>query len=53
MLENAGVVRGVRVGRESLFEFKPEPIDGIKQYLDLASGQWDEALARLKSFVEG
>jgi len=53
VLESAGVVRSVRRGRESLFEFKPEPIEGIRKYLDLVSAQWDQALGRLKSFVEG
>jgi DNA-binding transcriptional ArsR family regulator len=52
VLESAGIVRGVRAGRESLFEFDPEPIEEIKEYLDLVSEQWDRALARLKSFVE-
>lgn len=51
-LENAGIVRGVRAGRESLFEFDPEPIENIRKYLDLVSEQWDQALGRLKAFVE-
>ena len=33
-------------------EFDPQPIEGIKQYLDSVSEQWDQALSRLKSFVE-
>ena len=44
---------GKRTGRESRFELDPEPIEEIKKYLDLVSAQWDEALSRLKSFVEG
>lgn len=52
VLESAGVVRSVRSGRESLFEFQPEPLDELKKYLDLVSEQWDQALSRLKSFVE-
>jgi hypothetical protein len=52
VLENAGVVRNMRQGRESLFELKPRPIEEVKDYLDQVSKQWDEALARLKSFVE-
>jgi len=51
-LESAGIVHSVRTGRESLFEFDPQPIEGIKQYLDFVSEQWDQALSRLKSFVE-
>ena len=38
--------------RDGLFEFNPEPLDELKQYLDLVSERWDQALARLKSFVE-
>lgn len=53
VLEGAGVVRSVHAGRETLFAFKPEPIEDVRKYLDLVSAQWDETLARLKSFVEG
>jgi len=52
VLESAGIVHSVRTGRESQFEFDPKPIEEMKQYLDLVSEQWDQALARLKSFVE-
>jgi len=52
VLEAAGVVRGVREGRESLFALDPRPIEGLKEYLESVSQQWDEALGRLKAFVE-
>jgi len=52
VLERAGIVRCVRAGRESRFEFDPRPIEESMQYLDLVSKQWDQALSRLKSFVE-
>lgn len=52
VLQRAGIVHGVRSGRERRFEFQPEPVQEMKQYLDIISQQWDEALARLKSFVE-
>ncbi|XBH11745.1 helix-turn-helix domain-containing protein [Edaphobacter paludis] len=52
VLENVGIVRGVRSGRESLFEFNPAPLEEMKHYLNQVSGQWEQALARLKSFVE-
>lgn len=52
VLENAAIVHSVRSGRESLFGFDPEPLEDIKEYLDLVSEQWDQALSRLKSFVE-
>ena len=44
--------RGVRRGRDNLFELEPEPLDEARRALDHISKQWDEALARLKSFVE-
>jgi DNA-binding transcriptional ArsR family regulator len=52
VLEGAGVVRSLRVGRESRFTLEPRPIDEARDYLDLVSQQWDAALARLKAFVE-
>jgi DNA-binding transcriptional ArsR family regulator len=52
VLQKAGMVRCDRQGRESRFEFAPQPIDDIRQYLDLVSQQWDQALSRLKTFVE-
>lgn len=52
VLEGTGLVYGVRRGRERLFGFNRKPIDEIKEYLNFVSEQWDEALGRLKSFVE-
>jgi DNA-binding transcriptional ArsR family regulator len=52
VLEKVGIVRSVRRGRETRFEFDPEPIAEMKQYLDSVSAQWDRALGRLKAFVE-
>jgi DNA-binding transcriptional ArsR family regulator len=52
VLADAGVVRNVRSGRESLFELEPQPLEELRDYLDQVSRQWDDALARLKSHVE-
>ncbi|MEO7720052.1 MAG: metalloregulator ArsR/SmtB family transcription factor [Capsulimonas sp.] len=52
VLEEVGLVRSMRAGRESLFEFNPEPMEEVKEYLDLVSKQWDNALSRLKAFLE-
>ena len=52
MLESVGIVRCVRAGRESRFQFDPEPIEEMKEYLNFVSEQWDQALGRLKAFVE-
>ena len=53
VLADAGVVRSLRSGRESLFELKPQPLAEARDYLDQVSRQWDDALARLKAHVEG
>jgi len=53
VLERARFVRSVRTGREKVFEFDPTPIRQVKEYADVVSEQWDQALARLKGFVEG
>jgi DNA-binding transcriptional ArsR family regulator len=52
VLERARIVHGVRAGRESLFELDPKPMMELKEYLSLVSEQWDQALGRLKAFVE-
>ena len=52
VLESVGIVRSNHRGRETRFEFDPEPIEGMKQYLDFVSQRWDQGLARLKAFVE-
>lgn len=52
VLEHAGLVRCTQRGRESIFEFSPEPLSEARAYLDSVSAEWDAALARLKAFVE-
>jgi DNA-binding transcriptional ArsR family regulator len=52
VLEGAGVVHSLRAGRESLFEFRPEPLLELRSYLDDVAQQWEDAIGRLKSFVE-
>lgn len=52
VLERAGIVRSARTGREIRFEFDPRPLVEIKEYLDFVSEHWEQALSRLKSFVE-
>jgi len=53
VLQRARIVRNVRTGRENRFEFVPEPLDEIRKYLERVSEQWDQALARLKAFIDG
>jgi DNA-binding transcriptional ArsR family regulator len=52
VLEGAGMVQSIRAGRENLFELRPKPLKDAQAYLERVSGQWDDALGRLKSFVE-
>jgi DNA-binding transcriptional ArsR family regulator len=52
VLERAGLVRNTRAGRESLYTLDPEPVQAMQEYLSQVSRQWDQALARLKAFVE-
>jgi hypothetical protein len=40
------------VGARLDLQFDPEPIAGMKQYLDSVSAQWDRALGGLKAFGE-
>jgi DNA-binding transcriptional ArsR family regulator len=51
-LSNAGLVRSERVGRETIWELEPKRLAEVRRYLDRISTQWDEAIGRLKSFVE-
>src|SRR6185295_12837195 len=37
VLANAGVVRNLRIGRESLFELQPRPLEAARDYLDEVS----------------
>lgn len=53
VLERAGLVSSLRVGRESRFAYAPEPIAEARSYLDRVSAQWDDALSRLRVLVEG
>ena len=52
VLENVGLVRSTFSGRENLFELDTRPFKDINEYLNFVSEQWDQALSRLKSFVE-
>lgn len=52
VLEDAQVVSSQRSGRESLYTLNPAPIETVKSYIELVSSEWDQALLRLKFFVE-
>src|SRR5262245_46727195 len=52
VLERVGIVQVKWVGRESQFTYRREPVDRARSYLATVSAQWDDALTRLKAFVE-
>jgi DNA-binding transcriptional ArsR family regulator len=52
VLEDAGLVSVDRIGRESRYALRPEPIAAAKTYLDEVARQWDDTLERLRLFIE-
>lgn len=52
VLQRAGIVKARTVGRESRFTYVPQPVERARSYLEAVSAQWDDALKRLKIFVE-
>jgi DNA-binding transcriptional ArsR family regulator len=52
VLAGAGLVRSSRRGRERLWELRPRQLLQARESLEAISKQWDEALGRLKAFVE-
>jgi DNA-binding transcriptional ArsR family regulator len=52
VLHGAGLVRSNRQGRERVWELAPERLAAAHGYLDRISAQWDDALGRLRAFVE-
>jgi len=52
VLAHAGLVRDFRQGRERLWTPETKRLADARLYLETISKRWDEALARLKTFVE-
>jgi DNA-binding transcriptional ArsR family regulator len=52
VLSEAGLVKGTREGRDSIWELSPDRLDDVRRCLEAISGQWDAALGRLRDFVE-
>jgi len=52
VLADAGLARGVRQGRERLWQLQAAPLDEARRSLERISERWDEALRRLKTAVE-
>lgn len=51
-LAAAGLVRARRCGRERIYCLAPRRLEAARLCLEQISSQWDDALGRLKSFVE-
>src|SRR5262245_2324297 len=52
VLGRAGIVTDSRRGRESVWTLEPRRLEEARRSLERISRHWDDALARLKAFVE-
>lgn len=51
-MQQAGLTGSARHGRESIWHLEQRRLGEARHYLDQISKQWDEALGRLREFVE-
>lgn len=51
-LSAAGLIEGERSGRERIWQLQPKRLAEVSRHLEAISTQWDEALERLRGFVE-
>jgi DNA-binding transcriptional ArsR family regulator len=52
VLEDAGLLRSGRAGRERIWELETKRLADIRRHLEQISAQWDEAIERLRRMVE-
>lgn len=52
VLEAAGLARSARQGRETVWTLDRRPLTKARDQLDLIARQWDEAIERLRAYVE-
>jgi DNA-binding transcriptional ArsR family regulator len=52
VLAGAGLVRGVRRGRERIWQLEASRLDEAREWLNAISESWDQALERLRKLVE-
>jgi len=52
VLEEARLVRSRRRGRERIWQLEKRRLQEARTFLESVSLQWDDALARLRAFVE-
>jgi len=52
VMEGSGLVCSARHGRESVWQLNRRRLEDARRHLDMISKQWDDALLRLRKFVE-
>ena len=52
VLQGAGLVRSARRGRERIWQLEQRRLQEARAFLQNISQQWDDALGRLRAFVE-
>lgn len=52
VLEQAGLVRAHRRGRETLWQIEPKRLDDAQRYLETVASEWDARLERFKRMIE-
>jgi DNA-binding transcriptional ArsR family regulator len=52
LLEAVGLVSSERQGRERIWRIEPEPLTAASDYLTALSRRWDQAIDRLRAYVE-
>jgi DNA-binding transcriptional ArsR family regulator len=52
VLSDAGLVRSTRHGRERVWDLAPERLSDAHKHLNRISRMWDQAIDRLRAFVE-
>ncbi|WP_429720843.1 ArsR/SmtB family transcription factor [Bacillus rhizoplanae] len=52
ILSDSGLVRSRKVGRETRYMLKPEPLVNIQNWLSFFEHYWKDKLSTLKRFVE-
>ncbi|MET0790846.1 MAG: metalloregulator ArsR/SmtB family transcription factor [Polyangiaceae bacterium] len=51
-LADAGLVHGVRHGRERIWQLEPKRLEKAREHLAQISREWDSALSRLQQFLK-
>ncbi|PYT80461.1 MAG: transcriptional regulator [Acidobacteria bacterium] len=52
VMHNSGLVDSTRRGRERIWRLNQRRLQDARRYVEIISQQWDDALARLRTFVE-